>query len=82
MWLYRVLSQIIYVEGLFLWFDQNQVVEQKRLARCLYVPPCVDYLASYIALAMKKSTSSVQLVTWGVKLVGGLVLNPGISISA
>jgi len=28
---------------------------------------------------MKKSTSSDQIVTWDVKSVDGLVLNPGIS---
>ena len=28
---------------------------------------------------MKKSTSFAQLVTWGVKLVDGLVLKPGFS---
>jgi len=30
-----------------------------------------------LGLAMKKSTSSVQFVTWGVMLVDGLVLNLG-----
>jgi len=39
--------------------------------------------ADRLRLAMKKkSSSSVQLVTWGVKLVDGLVLKPGLVVAS